>query len=51
MSKAFTAKLDELKEKGYEVEQVKVNFILFWTKEETGQDVKIVLPEMYLVKV
>ena len=51
LSKAFTAKLDELKEKGYEVEQVKVNFILFWTKEETGKEVKIVLPEMYLVKV
>ena len=49
-SKAFIARLNELKSKDYEVEQVKINFILFWTKEETNKEIKIVLPEIYLVK-
>jgi len=24
-----------------------VNFIVHWTKEETGQEVKIILPELF----
>ena len=49
-SKAFSARLDELLSKEYEVEEVFINFILFWTKEETGKEIKIVLPEIHLIK-
>ena len=50
-SKAFTAKLDGLKTKGYAVKEAKINFILFWAGEATREEIKIVLPEMVLVKI
>jgi len=47
-SKAFVTRLDKIKEKGYEVEEVKINFMLFWKKEGTTEENKIILPEIYL---
>ncbi len=49
-SKAFITKLDGLKDKGYEVEAVKINFMLFWQKEGATNEHKIILPEIYLLK-
>ncbi|HPK10843.1 MAG TPA: hypothetical protein PLX41_11780, partial [Bacteroidales bacterium] len=42
----FVKQLAELKDKGYELKSAKVNFIVHWMKEETGQEVKIILPEL-----
>jgi ATP-dependent DNA helicase RecQ len=45
-SQQFVRQLAELKDKGYELKSAKVNFLVHWTKEETGQEVKIILPEL-----
>jgi ATP-dependent DNA helicase RecQ len=50
ISKAFASRLNDFIKSGYEVNSVKINFILFWKKEETDKEVKIVLPEIYLQK-
>jgi len=49
-SKAFVTKLEDLQNKGYAISEVKINFILFWKKEETDREIKIILPEVYLTK-
>ncbi|WP_163398346.1 RecQ family ATP-dependent DNA helicase [Flavobacterium fluviatile] len=46
-SKHFIKKMEEMKLKNYELKSVKVNFILYWFKEETSQEIKIILPELY----
>jgi len=46
-SKRFIEKIEEMKSKHYELKSVKVNFILFWFREETSQEIKIILPELY----
>ena len=46
-SQQFIRQLSELKYKGYELKSAKVNFIIHWLKEETGQEVKIILPELF----
>ncbi len=45
-SQQFVRQLADLKEKGYELKSAKVNFIVHWTKEETGQEVGVILPEL-----
>lgn len=45
--------LDNLKcqtEKGYRLKEAKVNFIVYWHKEGSDKEVKIILPELYLEK-
>lgn len=49
-SQQFIRQLSELKEKGYELKSAKVNFIVYWTKEETGMEYKIILPELVLAR-
>ena len=49
-SKSFVKKLEELKSQGYTVEDAVVNFIFFWAHEETDKEIKIVLPEIRMVK-
>ncbi|MDP5200883.1 RecQ family ATP-dependent DNA helicase [Flavobacterium sp. DG2-3] len=46
-SKQFIIKIEEMKAKNYELKSANVNFILFWFKEETSQEFKIILPELY----
>lgn len=46
-SKKFLEKLSEIKSNGYTLKSAKVNFIVYWTKEDTDQEHKIVLPELY----
>lgn len=43
----FVEQLKALEERGYQLKNAKVNFIVYWKKEETGQEVKIILPELY----
>ncbi|WP_291143150.1 RecQ family ATP-dependent DNA helicase [Flavobacterium sp. UBA7680] len=46
-SKQFIEKIEIMKSRHYELKSVNVNFILYWHKEETSQDIKIILPELY----
>lgn len=49
-SKQFVVQIENMKEKNYELKSAKVNFIVYWKKEETRQEVKIILPELYFVR-
>jgi ATP-dependent DNA helicase RecQ len=46
----FLKQMESMKERNYELKNVKVNFIVYWLKEETKQEFKIVLPELYFGK-
>jgi len=46
-SKQFVEKMENMKAKNYELKSAKVNFIVYWKKEDTEQEVKIILPELY----
>lgn len=46
-SKQFVEQIERMKSKNYELKSVKVNFIVYWRKEETEQEIKIILPELY----
>lgn len=37
-------------EKGYRLKEAKVNFIIYWHKDGSDKEVKIILPELYLEK-
>ena len=50
LSKSSMLELTKKINQGYEVSEVKVNFILFWQKEGANNKVKIILPEIYLNK-
>ncbi len=43
----FADQIGSMKDKGYELKRAKVGYIVYWQKEDTGQEVKIVLPELY----
>ena len=46
-SKRFTKKIELEIAKNYELKGAKVNFIVYWKKENTEQEIKIILPELY----
>jgi ATP-dependent DNA helicase RecQ len=46
-SKQFLGQIENMKAKNYELKSAKVNFVIYWKKEETEQEIKIVLPELY----
>ncbi len=48
LSKVAQTQLEKLASKGYVVETVKINFIVFWRKENNRGEVRIILPEIYL---
>ena len=50
-SKQFLTTIESVKQKGYHLKQAKVNFIVYWKKEETGQESKIILPELYFERI
>ncbi len=49
-SKQFLNQLENMKTTNYELKSAKVNFIVYWYNEETEQEVKIILPELYFEK-
>ncbi len=49
-SKQFVGQIENMKLKNYELKSAKVNFIVYWKKEGTEQEVKIILPELYFEK-
>jgi ATP-dependent DNA helicase RecQ len=46
-SKLFLTKIDSLKQKGYNLKSARVNLILYWRKEESEREIKILFPEVY----
>jgi ATP-dependent DNA helicase RecQ len=46
-SRRFIEKIEEMESKHYKLKSVNVNFILYWLKEGTSQEIKIILPELY----
>ncbi len=49
-SQRFIEKIETLKQQSYELKTVKVNFIVYWMKENTNQEIKIILPEVCFKK-
>lgn len=43
----FVRQIESMKERNYKLKGAKVNFILYWQKEGTEQEVKIIIPELY----
>jgi len=41
----------ECKQKGYHLKQAKVNFIVYWKKEDTEQELNIIFPELYFERI
>jgi ATP-dependent DNA helicase RecQ len=50
-SRHFLDFLETRQKEGYTLGQVKVNFIIYWKKEDTPEEIKIVLPEVTLNRV
>ena len=46
-SKQYLKTIESLKQKGFHLIKAKVNFIVYWKKEDTEQETKIILPELY----
>jgi len=46
-SKRLIEKIEEMKSKHYKLKSVNVNFILYWLKEGSSQEIKIILSELY----
>jgi len=46
-SKKFIEVLNAQERKGYELKEVKVNFVVYWKKPEEEKEIKIILPELY----
>lgn len=45
-SKQFVEQIEIMKTKNYELKGANVNFIVYWKKERTEQEIKIILPEL-----
>lgn len=50
-SQQFVRQIEKMKEKNYELKRAKVNFIVYWLKEGSEKEVKIILPELYFEKI
>ncbi len=46
-SKQFVNKIEWMRSKQYQLKRATVNFIVFWRKEETDQEILIILPEVH----
>lgn len=45
-AKAFLSKTENLRAKGFVMKAAKVNFIVYWVKQETGEEARVVLAEV-----
>lgn len=50
-SKQFVGQIEAMKAKNYELKSAKVNFIVYWKKEDSELEVKIILPELYFERI
>jgi ATP-dependent DNA helicase RecQ len=49
-SNSFKEKINEYEGKGYKLTESKVNYIVYWLKEELEKEIQIVLPELKFIK-
>ena len=50
-SNSFKKEIEKWLDKGYELKEARVNFVVYWKKTGEEEDVKVLLPEIVLVKV
>lgn len=50
-SKSMINQIDELSKKGYFMVESKVRFVIFWKKEDSEREIKILLPELSFEKI
>ncbi|HRN73668.1 MAG TPA: RecQ family ATP-dependent DNA helicase [Ginsengibacter sp.] len=50
-SRPFAEQIENMKAKNYELKSARVNFIVYWKKEDSAQETKIVLPELYFERI
>ncbi|MCW5914535.1 MAG: RecQ family ATP-dependent DNA helicase [Chitinophagaceae bacterium] len=50
-SKQFAEQIENMKAKNYELKSARVNFIVYWKKEDSEQETKIILPELYFERI
>lgn len=46
-SRQFLSKIEEMHSLGYDIKECKINFIVYWEKEEFEREFKIILPEVW----
>lgn len=46
-SKLFATQIENMRTKNFHLKSAKVNFIVYWRKENAEQEIKIILPELY----
>lgn len=49
-SKHFMGQIEIMKQKNYVPKRAKIRFIVYWQKEDSEYDIRIVLPELYFEK-
>lgn len=50
-SNSFKEKIDSFESNGYKLKCAVVNYIVYWKKEDSDNDIKIILPELRFQKV
>jgi ATP-dependent DNA helicase RecQ len=46
-SRSFITQIETMKSKNYKLKSARVNFIIYWQKEGAGQEIRIILPELF----
>jgi ATP-dependent DNA helicase RecQ len=49
-SRQFTKKIETIRQKDYVAKSATIRFIIYWQKEDTEKEIKIILPELYFEK-
>lgn len=49
-SKRFIESIDAYEKKGYKLASAEINYVVYWQKEDTELDIKIILPELKFKK-
>lgn len=49
-SKQFIGQIETMGQKNYKPKTARVRFIVYWLKEDSEKEIKIVLPEVYFEK-
>ncbi len=49
-SKSFKEKIIDFESKGYKLVESKINYVVYWTPEDSEDEIRIVLPELKFIK-
>jgi ATP-dependent DNA helicase RecQ len=50
-SKQFINQIESLKQKNYRPQLAKIRFVVYWRKEESESEIRIILPELYFERI